>query len=212
MDKFMSAFEDVADWCERYLEGVRGREIGMTFGSMLRAYGKLAMHSGENDADQEASMDKELNVKAEEFLLELSARFIVAHGALNKWNKPVEATSMRTNYTYDTGPLPKNEASLLSKKAQLPTTFTREAVMSQPRFEIIQKDMGGWVRVYLGRGEPTGEVAQYLSHSLTEWIRKNPQIRVRQIVPINRDGDTVELHAWYEQVIFPDTSGMANLG
>lgn len=81
---------------------------------------------------------------------------------------------------------------------------------SQPRFEIIQKDMGGWVRVYLGRGEPTGEVAPYLSHSLTEWIRKNPQIRVRIIVPINRDGDTVELHAWYDQVIFPDASMMAN--
>ncbi|MFO0814072.1 MAG: hypothetical protein U0796_12675 [Gemmatales bacterium] len=208
----MSAFEDVADWCERYLEGVRGREIGMTFGAMLRAYGKLAVDSGIIDTEQQAFTDKELNARAEELLLALSARFIVAHGWLSKLSKPVEPTSMRTNYTYDTGPLPKHETPLVSENAHFPTTYTREAVMSQPRFEIIQKDMGGWVRVYLGRGEPTGEVAQYLSHSLTDWVRKNPQIRVRLIVPINRDGDTVELHAWYDQVIFPDTSGMANPG
>ncbi len=62
---------------------------------------------------------------------------------------------------------------------------------------------------YLDRGEPAGEVAPYLSHSLSEWTRKNPQMRLRLIVPINRDGDTAELHAWYDQVLFPDTSEMA---
>lgn len=44
--------------------------------------------------------------------------------------------------------------------------------MSQPRFEIVQEDMGGWVRVFLGRGEPTGELSKYLSHGLTDWMRK----------------------------------------
>lgn len=92
----------------------------------------------------------------------------------------------------------RGEASLLSQNAHLPRTSTRETVMNQPRFEIVQQDMGGWVRVYLGRGEPTGEVAPYLSHSLTEWLRKNPQIKVRIIVPISRDGDTAELHVWYD--------------
>ena len=82
--------------------------------------------------------------------------------------------------------------------------------MNQPRFEIIQENMGGWVRVFLGRGEPTGEVAKFLSHSLTEWMRQRPHLRVRFVVPINRDGDTVELHAWYDQIIFPDISPMAN--
>jgi hypothetical protein len=81
--------------------------------------------------------------------------------------------------------------------------------MNEPRFSILQRDMGGWVRVYLGHGEPTGEVAQFLSHSLTKWIRERPHLRLRFAVPINRDGDTVELHAWYDQVLFQDLSPMA---
>jgi hypothetical protein len=82
--------------------------------------------------------------------------------------------------------------------------------MNQPRFEIVQEDMGGWVRVFLGCGEPTGEVAKFLSHGLTDWMRKRPHLRVRFAVPITRDGDTVEMHAWYDQVLFPDISPMAN--
>ena len=38
--------------------------------------------------------------------------------------------------------------------------------MSKPRFEINITDFGGWLRVTLGRGEPAGEVAQFLSESL----------------------------------------------
>ncbi len=38
--------------------------------------------------------------------------------------------------------------------------------ISKGRFEIGQMDMGGWVRVFLKRGEPTGEVAQFLSITL----------------------------------------------
>lgn len=41
-------------------------------------------------------------------------------------------------------------------------------------------------------------------------MRKRPHLRVRFVVPITRDGDTAELHAWYDQVLFPDTSPMAN--
>jgi hypothetical protein len=81
--------------------------------------------------------------------------------------------------------------------------------MNRHRFEIIHEDMGGWVRVFLGRGEPTGELAKYLSHGLTAWMRIRPQLRIRFVVPVSRDGDTVELHAWYDQVLFPDTSPMA---
>jgi hypothetical protein len=81
--------------------------------------------------------------------------------------------------------------------------------MNEPRFSILRRDMGGWLRVYLGGGEPTGELAQFLSHSLTEWMRERSDLRVRFVVPINRDGDTAELHAWYDQIRFPDTSPMA---
>jgi hypothetical protein len=72
------------------------------------------------------------------------------------------------------------------------------------RFEITQVDMGGWVRVYLARGEPKGEVAKFLSMSLTQWMRKFPDLRVRMIVPITSNGDTTELYAWYDRVLFPD--------
>ena len=82
--------------------------------------------------------------------------------------------------------------------------------MSQPRFEIVQEDMGGWVRVFLGRGEPTGELGRFLSHGLTAWMWERPHLRVRFAVPINRDGDTVELDAWYDEVVFPDISPMAD--
>ena len=82
--------------------------------------------------------------------------------------------------------------------------------MRDIRFEIAAQDMGGWVRVFLARGEPTGEVARFLSHNLTEWMRKRPQYRIRHIVPITSGGDTSELHAWYELCLFPDISPMAD--
>ena len=51
---------------------------------------------------------------------------------------------------------------------------------------------------------------KFLSHSLTKWFRDRPHLRVRFVVPVNRDCDTVELHAWYDQMLFPDISPMAN--
>ena len=66
--------------------------------------------------------------------------------------------------------------------------------------------MGGWVRVFPGRGEPSGELAKFLSHGLTDWMRKCPHMRLRFVVPISRDGGTVEPQAWYDQVSFPDVS------
>ncbi|HKB05118.1 MAG TPA: hypothetical protein VKD90_23035 [Gemmataceae bacterium] len=81
--------------------------------------------------------------------------------------------------------------------------------MNQVRFNITTTDMGGWVRVCLGRGEPAGELAPFLSHALTAWFRDRPHLRLGVVVPITRDGDTAELHAWYEQIRFPDVSPMA---
>jgi hypothetical protein len=80
--------------------------------------------------------------------------------------------------------------------------------MDKRSFQMVTEDMGGWVRVFMGRGEPTGELAKFLSHSLTEWVRKRPHLRLQIVVPVVRDGDTVELHAWYDQVIFPDAGRM----
>lgn len=78
--------------------------------------------------------------------------------------------------------------------------------MNAPRFEILTTDMGGWVRVHLGHGEPTGEVALFLSRTLAAWSRKQPHLRIRFVVPITSNGDTSELHAWYDQTVFSDVS------
>jgi hypothetical protein len=42
MNHLKELFEEVADWCEKHLENKRGREIGKTFGAILRTYGHLA--------------------------------------------------------------------------------------------------------------------------------------------------------------------------
>ena len=78
-----------------------------------------------------------------------------------------------------------------------------------PRIAINQQDMGGWVRVYLGQGDPGGDVASYLSHALNGWFRERPHLRLRFVLPVSRQGNTVELHAWYEQVWFSDQSPLA---
>jgi len=73
------------------------------------------------------------------------------------------------------------------------------------KFEIGQHDMGGWVRIVAGRtGDLPDDLPVYLSHALTNWFRQRPQLRMRCVLPINKDGDTVELHAWYDLQIFPD--------
>lgn len=70
--------------------------------------------------------------------------------------------------------------------------------MNPREFEINVEDHRGFVRVYMGRGEPTGELAQFLSPTLAQWMQNNPDRRLLAVVPISRDGDTVELHAWFE--------------
>lgn len=107
MNNLKASFEDVADWCERHLEDQRGREIGMTFGAMLRAYGRLATLPSRLQGEQRSSKDRELNAKAEGFLMELSTRFLVAYGWMERHSKVVEPISMHTNMTYDTGPRPQ---------------------------------------------------------------------------------------------------------
>jgi hypothetical protein len=57
--------------------------------------------------------------------------------------------------------------SRLSRSTRESGWIDAEAAVSRPRLEIVVEELGGWVRVLLGRGEPTGELAGYPSHSLT---------------------------------------------
>jgi len=105
MDNLKAVFEEVADWCEKHLENKRGQEIGMTFGTMLRAYGRLATLSSRLVGHERVAKERELNAKAEELLFDLSTRFFMAYDSQK--GRVVEPMSMRTNMTYDTGPWPQ---------------------------------------------------------------------------------------------------------
>jgi len=47
------------------------------------------------------------------------------------------------------------------------------------------------------------DLPAYLSLTLTEWFRQRPQLRMRTVLAVTREGSTVELHAWYELHVFP---------
>lgn len=70
--------------------------------------------------------------------------------------------------------------------------------MTERTFEINVEDHMGFIRVFMGRGEPTGELARYLSATFAQWIAERPHLRIIAVVPVVRDGDTAELHAWFE--------------
>jgi hypothetical protein len=107
MTTLNESFEDVADWCEHHLEAQRGREIGTTFGAMIRANGRLAGLPSSLRAEERAVRLRQLNAKAEQLLLELARRFLAANARYEPQTKPIDPMSVRTNMIYDTGPRPK---------------------------------------------------------------------------------------------------------
>jgi hypothetical protein len=80
------------------------------------------------------------------------------------------------------------------------------------KFEIGHHDMGGWVRVCAGRQNLPDDLPVFLSQALSDWFRQRPHLRMRCVVPIQRDGNTVELHAWYDAHLFPALQGPAPEG
>ena len=80
----------------------------------------------------------------------------------------------------------------------------RHGVNGSGRFNVHSVDMGGWVRVY---AEPRDhdDAGPFLSAALTDWFRNRPQLRMRCVVPVTRDGNTTELHAWFDAHVFPPT-------
>lgn len=55
-----------------------------------------------------------------------------------------------------------------------------------------------------GKGKnPVNGYPVFLSQALSEWFRHWPHLRMRCVVPVQRDGNTVELHAWYDAHLFP---------
>jgi hypothetical protein len=104
MNSLGESFEVVAEWCEKQLEEQRGREIGMTFGAVLRTYGRLATLPSRLHGEQRASREGQLNAKAEKLLMEFSTRFYVAYEADSIRRKVQEPNLLGTNIAYDIGP------------------------------------------------------------------------------------------------------------
>jgi len=71
------------------------------------------------------------------------------------------------------------------------------------RFAIDPADLGGWVRVYPSAGNVPDDLALFLSQTLAAWFRARPHLHMRSVAPINKNGDTWELHAWYEVHVLP---------
>ncbi len=74
----------------------------------------------------------------------------------------------------------------------------------EPKLKIAVDNMGGWLRVFVEAGSiPYKEPPLFLSQSLTDWLRQHPQCVLKCVVPITEDGQTVELHAWYDVHVLP---------
>lgn len=71
--------------------------------------------------------------------------------------------------------------------------------MSEARYSILVDEKDGYVRVFLGHGEPAIELSRALSKTLASWMKVNPQKQIVAVVPVHRDEDTVELHAYIGQ-------------
>ncbi|MGO8749171.1 MAG: hypothetical protein ACLQNE_24700 [Thermoguttaceae bacterium] len=76
------------------------------------------------------------------------------------------------------------------------------------KIAIHSVDMGGWVRVHTDKlNVVPDDLAVFLSHALSEWFRQRPQLAMRCVTSVVRDGYTIELHAWYTLHVFPDKTG-----
>ena len=83
----------------------------------------------------------------------------------------------------------------------------REFGNGSGKWNVHVEDKGGWLRVFSDTPAAAGDqLALALSDSLALWCRLRPQCRLRSIVPITRDGRTVELHAWFDVHVFPPPS------
>jgi hypothetical protein len=80
--------------------------------------------------------------------------------------------------------------------------MTKRPGNGSSRLEIVEQDLGGWVRLS-AKGNIMDALPVFLSQTLTKWFRQRPHLRLTCVVPITRDGATVELHAWYECHVFP---------
>ena len=85
-----------------------------------------------------------------------------------------------------------------------PTTRDNALEESNIRCE----DMGGWLRVYAEPPiPPASDLALHLSQALTAWLSDRRHLHLCQVIPMNRGGNTVDLHCWCGIHTFPAVQG-----
>lgn len=85
----------------------------------------------------------------------------------------------------------------------------QDGVFQRLQIQVHNVDLGGWLRFFTNPDfldHP--DLPFYLSYAVVQWFRARPHLRLHFLVPVSKGGNTVELHAWYEQHLFPDKSGI----
>ena len=68
---------------------------------------------------------------------------------------------------------------------------------------ITRTDKGsgtGWVvfQACPDQPPPREETFMFLDSSVAQWLRQNPNIKVREMLGLVQDGNTVNVHAWFD--------------
>jgi hypothetical protein len=75
------------------------------------------------------------------------------------------------------------------------------------KIEIEAIDRGGWI-IFRPSGavHVVTDVPHALVWSMQQWFESRPHLRLRSALAISKDGNTVEIHGFYEQVAWPSSS------
>jgi hypothetical protein len=102
MESLQRSFEDVAALCERHLEARHGWQLGLAFGALIRAYGRLATSPSVLAGAERAATVQQLTAEADGLLRDFTRKFQAAYS----WEGPkiglVLPPSQRTTAAFDT--------------------------------------------------------------------------------------------------------------
>jgi hypothetical protein len=62
----------------------------------------------------------------------------------------------------------------------------------------FERPRPGWVILHVQEATLGMDIALHLHRAFTEWLANNPGVRVRNVLPIVSNGQTVCLHVWHE--------------
>lgn len=72
------------------------------------------------------------------------------------------------------------------------------------KIDIVIQEMRGWFEIRVSRDyDLPDDVHVGMSEIMNQWFCDRPHLRMRCVVPIQKDGSTVAFHVWYDAVLFP---------